>query len=321
MSILFANNAQTVLAGSISNTATALAVGAGTGALFPNPNPGDTFYITLTDAATRTNVEIMIVTSRVGDTFTVIRGQEGTAAQNWLANDIVTNRWTAAQAAAMLQQGQAQSQSGNYAQDVGSTNAYQCSLTPPISTPVLGMPIRVKIANTNTGASTFNPGSGAAPIHRADGSACIGLELIAGGIATLKWDGAAYQIMGWAPASGGNVGAQTDNFSFITPLALQQAFPFVFTSTGYVIFPGTVGTRLILEWGNTGTINSGTNGPANFPVTMTGGLLLPWCVANGNVPAGGGGTWGVFGGNTAGFTVVNQTGVNISFAWGALGRV
>lgn len=100
--LLFANNAGSTLAGPISNTSTALSLQSGGGALFPNPGAGQSFIVTITDAATGLLHEIVQVLSVSGDTFSsVVRGQEGTTALNWLANDIVQQLWTAGQAATM----------------------------------------------------------------------------------------------------------------------------------------------------------------------------------------------------------------------------
>ena len=320
--LLFTNNAQTTLAGSISNTATVFTVAPGGGAIFPNPGAGQGFYGTFTDTATGLVREIVLVTGRAGDTMTAIRAQQGTSGLNWAANDLFAKLWTAGDAQNFPQFGDLQSQTANYAVDTGSANAYSCTLNPAISLPVIGMPIRVKIANTNNGASTFNPGSGVAPVTRRDGSPCIGGEIIAGVITEFMWTGTSYNIMnGPGPAAFGVVGSQTDTDSFITPANLQAAFPFVFTSTGYLILPGTVGVRGICEWGNTGTINTGNSGAFNNPITMTGGLLVAIAQANFNVPPAGGGTWGTFGGGPGGITVVNQTGGNGSFNVWAFGRV
>lgn len=86
-------------------------------------------------------------------------------------------------------------QQGQYAPDVGAVNAYVVELVPALTAHVPGMPIRVKIANSNTGASTFNPGPGAVNIVHRDGSAFVGNELIAGQIATLVYDGTNYQLV------------------------------------------------------------------------------------------------------------------------------
>lgn len=96
LSLLAANNAQTVLAAGISSTATSLTVNAGTGTLFPSPVAGSSFFkLTIIDAATGTLTEIIHVTARNGDVFTIQRGQEGTVPRAWSANDIVANMMTA----------------------------------------------------------------------------------------------------------------------------------------------------------------------------------------------------------------------------------
>ncbi|HCO1352207.1 TPA: hypothetical protein N7L46_002526, partial [Escherichia coli] len=96
LSLLAANNAQTVLAAGISSTATSLTVNAGTGTLFPSPVAGTSFFkLTIIDAATGTLTEIIHVTARNGDVFTIQRGQEGTVPRAWSANDIAANMMTA----------------------------------------------------------------------------------------------------------------------------------------------------------------------------------------------------------------------------------
>ena len=100
---LFANNAGSALAAPISNSATSISLTSGTGALFPNPSSGQQFSLTLTPVATGIPTEIVYCTARSGDTLTVIRGQEGTIAQAFLAGDLAANFVTAGQMAAMLQ--------------------------------------------------------------------------------------------------------------------------------------------------------------------------------------------------------------------------
>ncbi|HDR2531223.1 TPA: hypothetical protein QCI12_001357 [Enterobacter roggenkampii] len=96
LTLLAANNAQTVLAAGISASATSLTVNSGTGSLFPALSDGVSFFkLTLIDAATGQLTEIMHVTARTGDTMTIERGQEGTTARAWSANDIAANMMTA----------------------------------------------------------------------------------------------------------------------------------------------------------------------------------------------------------------------------------
>jgi hypothetical protein len=94
MTVLYSNNAATTLAASITNAATSLSVASGAGALFPAISGSDYFYATLTNAAAA--VEIVKVTGRSGDTFTVVRAQDGTSALAWSSGDKVELRITKA---------------------------------------------------------------------------------------------------------------------------------------------------------------------------------------------------------------------------------
>lgn len=96
LQLLAANNAQSVLAAGISSSATTLILNTGTGILFPSPVSGTSFFkLTLIDAATGQISEIVHVTARSGDSLTIVRAQEGTAARAWSANDIAANMMTA----------------------------------------------------------------------------------------------------------------------------------------------------------------------------------------------------------------------------------
>jgi hypothetical protein len=90
---VFTNNAVGALAGSYSAGATAITLVAGQGAKFPSPGAGDWFPLTIVNPANA--IEIMRCTARTADTFTVARGQEGTAAMALGAGDKVEHRLTA----------------------------------------------------------------------------------------------------------------------------------------------------------------------------------------------------------------------------------
>ena len=93
---LMANDASSTLAAPISNTATSATLAAGTGTEFPAPSAGQQFPITFNDAATGLLTEIVYCTTRSGDTCNpIVRAQEGTVAQNWLAGDLAANLITA----------------------------------------------------------------------------------------------------------------------------------------------------------------------------------------------------------------------------------
>lgn len=196
--ILFANNAATTLAGSVSSGATSCTVVTGTGALFPNPSAGQYFLLTFSDAATNTTREIVKVTARSGDVMTIVRAQEGTTAHAWSVADNAQNLWTAGSAATYAQAAQVQLQPDNYAVDGGSANAMTAtlSLAPASYAAIVGAPIRIKkSANVNTGAVTLNlNGLGAVAVVTPAGAALTYGQLAASGIMTLVYDGASFEV-------------------------------------------------------------------------------------------------------------------------------
>lgn len=81
---LFGNNASALLAASISDSDLTIQVQNGFGALFPNPGADEYFLATLENDSG--DIEVVKVTARAVDLFTVPvggRGQEGTSAQAW----------------------------------------------------------------------------------------------------------------------------------------------------------------------------------------------------------------------------------------------
>jgi hypothetical protein len=93
---LYTNNAASALAYGITNTQTTIQVQDGMGNLFPTPTNGDYFYITVTSISVGGQYEIMQCTNNTNDTFTVIRGAEGTTPQFFNIGDNVQLRITAA---------------------------------------------------------------------------------------------------------------------------------------------------------------------------------------------------------------------------------
>jgi hypothetical protein len=94
MAIQFANNAATTLFSSVTVSDTQIVVSPGGGALFPAAGGSNYFMVTVVDNITGL-LEIMKVTARSGDTFTVARAQEGTTARAFPTNSSVELRLTA----------------------------------------------------------------------------------------------------------------------------------------------------------------------------------------------------------------------------------
>jgi len=88
--MLFANNANTTLASSLTTGATSMSVTSASA--FPSPTGVQYFYCTLADAATQTTIEIVKVTSVSGTTFAITRAQDGTSATAFAAGAVVSLR-------------------------------------------------------------------------------------------------------------------------------------------------------------------------------------------------------------------------------------
>lgn len=101
MATKFANNAVAKLAAGIGASDTTLVVAAGQGAKFPTVTGGQWYPATLIKVDGTT--EIVRVTGRASDTFTVARAQEGTAATTFSTNDRFELRLTTAQLNELLQ--------------------------------------------------------------------------------------------------------------------------------------------------------------------------------------------------------------------------
>lgn len=94
MAFLFANNINTTLAAAATSTQTTLSLTSTVGIPTTIPS-GDYFAMTLNDAATRSVFEVVYVTAIIGSNVTVVRGQEGTTANSWLAGDYIYGALTA----------------------------------------------------------------------------------------------------------------------------------------------------------------------------------------------------------------------------------
>lgn len=95
MEIKFANNASTTLLDNIGTDVVTIAVSPDTGDLFPDLiQATDYFKITVKNPGDG-SWEIMKVTAKDGDLFTVERAQEGTTALAFPQNSVVENRLTA----------------------------------------------------------------------------------------------------------------------------------------------------------------------------------------------------------------------------------
>lgn len=173
MAQLFTNNAASTLASGISVGAVSLTVFSGEGAKFPSPVAPDYALVTIyqKSGATEVNHEIVKLTARTGDGFTIVRAQEGTTARAFNAGDPIELRWTA---------GASHSVQIPLLKSVSGVNAITASspftLTAQAET---GSIWKLPAVGANTGAVTLNiDGMGAVAVVNSLGGA-----LIAGDIA------------------------------------------------------------------------------------------------------------------------------------------
>ena len=96
MGVQIKNNAYSTLIAGINSSVTTIGVAIGEGAHFPSASvaSGNYFYATIID--TSNNLEVVKVTDRTNDTFTVTRGQDGTTARSFSLGDRIELRVTAA---------------------------------------------------------------------------------------------------------------------------------------------------------------------------------------------------------------------------------
>ena len=88
-----------------------------------------------------------------------------------------------------------------FAQDTGALNALIATFNPPVTTLQDGFSFTIRIANTNSGATTLNVnGTGALPVIGASGGAMTGGQLVKGNIYNMTYSAtvASYVVTSFA---------------------------------------------------------------------------------------------------------------------------
>jgi hypothetical protein len=293
--LIFGNNDATTTSGSIGIPDTQVNVAAGTGVLFPQPGPNEMFIATFIDTLTGQEREIVHVTNVVGDTMTIVRGQEGLNAKAWPVGSIFAHLHTAGAMEAMLQQG-----------DVPNVIyvGYDTSTTPNIievmatnpSMPglVADMTFEVTIANTITGPAVMQiQGSPLYPIQRSDSTELSPGDLVVGQKAMFIFDGTDFQVVNFQHLTGEVFPFYVTNASTQPNQIVAEVYNFTFPPSGPVtgmLFVGSV-------YATTGPVTMSINGHGPYPVIsneftqlsggeMNGVMLLMWAGPQANYPAG-----------------------------------
>ena len=172
MVMKFTNNAASALAGNILSSATSLSVTTGQGALFPSLSGSDYFYCTL--ANTAGTVEIVKVTARSSDTFTIVRAQDNTTAANWSLGDKVELRLVAASLNDIPKLDEANTFSGanTFSADTSFTSTGAVQISKGTSGQQPGSPA-TGMLRYNTSTNQFEGYSGSSPAWNSVGGATV----------------------------------------------------------------------------------------------------------------------------------------------------
>lgn len=155
-----------------------------------------------------------------------------------------------------------QGSSTNYAADTGVANAYVATYSPTVAAPADGMVRAFKVKTTNTGASTFAlDGSGTTyPIYGMGGVALQGGELLATGIAVVRYNST---LAGWVLLGCGGAPLQVAAGTASKHAVNLGQFSASIAANGYQKLP----SGLIVQWG-VATSSSAGLATLTLPITF-----------------------------------------------------
>lgn len=265
---LFANNVSTTLSQSVSATATIINVASGDGAKFPSPGTGQTFALTLVDAATGLINEICYCTSRSADQLTVMRGQENTSSTTFSAGDTVAMYVTAGEMDLFPQAGLLKPFDYSFAQMIGGYAQNAITADPSI----VG---RFWVSTSN--ANTTTPGaSGANWVPLFTNFVSKGGDTMNGPLTVSTHNGSDQEgQVRWGGNLQGNIAGYTYNSYYLYMSEVVNQYPFANLQVN-----GANNARTDFHFRqDTGRIESVLNAGSNNPLTnvsaFTSDLPLP----------------------------------------------
>jgi hypothetical protein len=167
------------------------------------------------------------------------------------------------------------SQFVNFCVDSGAVNSLSVALVPALQAYKQGLPLRVVVANTNTGPTTINVNAlGNRPVVRSNGAQLESGDIRAGQIALLVDDGTRFQVVNYLGAIGGITNTYTIHIPYAedtspTANAVVAAYTPVITSV-------TAGDVILVKVANrnTGAMTIAINALAAMPIRRNDGQNL-----------------------------------------------
>ncbi len=166
---------------------------------------------------------------------------------------------------------------GYYAVDSGTANTVAVTLSPAPGALTSGMLIYIKIAATNSGASTLNTnGLGPVAIHNPDSSALTSGQLTVGDIVEVIYTGSVWTLLSVNTAFAALNGSSSQVFNVANATTATEAvalgqFGSLLSANGYQRLP----SGLIVQWGSGVCSVLQTAQSFSFPITFPNALLLP----------------------------------------------
>ena len=275
MAIKFTNNATSTLASGIASGATSLTVATGQGALFPTLGGSDYFYCTLSNVTN--TIEIVKVTARSTDTFTIVRAQDNTTASAFVTGDKVELRLVAGvlNNTAIIDQTNVftAAQTVNINGTVGATT--------PAAATVTTLTATADSSFTSTGALSISKGTTGQRPTPASG-------MLRFNTTSVEFEG--YNGTAWASVGGAALSNDTSTATNVYPLfanATSGTASTLFTGNSKLLYKPSTGelTSSIVTAGNgihvnsqtvsaSYTIAAGYSGMSAGPVTVASGQAV-----------------------------------------------